>query len=122
MKLLSVLKQYLLAISVVYTLTLIVLSLININKISDIGIAYHDKLYHVIAYFLLVVLWDATLNTNGLLSKLLYIAGASIIFGIIIEALQGTLTSYRANDVLDIGANVLGSVIATLFMAFRHRK
>ena len=122
MKPLLVLKKFILPVSITYTLVLLVLSLVNINKISDIGVAYQDKFYHIIAYFLLAIFWNLALNKRNLKRRIVYIALASIMFGIIIETLQGSLTSHRANDVFDIVANTLGVIIASVFMQYGYKK
>ena len=47
---------------------------------------------------------------------------AIFIYGIIIEVLQGTLTSYREADLLDTFANLTGIVIAWVFFSKNFSK
>ncbi|MBZ9631021.1 VanZ family protein [Salegentibacter sp. LM13S] len=83
-----------------------------------------DKLLHLGAYFGLVVLWkvyfmqkDKPHNTYK--KNLFKIAGLSILFGMLIEVLQGVLTSYREPDWFDILANTTGIFLAVIiFLLF----
>lgn len=94
--------------------------LIKIKKLPDIGVSNGDKIFHCLSYTLLSFLWFNTLRYRfqiKKLSALLYAAVASIIFGIVIEVLQGTLTTSRAADVYDVLANTLG-VFITILLVF----
>ncbi|NVK27531.1 MAG: VanZ family protein [Flavobacteriia bacterium] len=59
-----------------------------------------------------------TLNSR----KALFVASASILFGVMIEFAQATFTNYRHFEFADIGANSLGAAIGTLisFLIFRR--
>ena len=48
-------------------------------------------------------------------SNLYWVAFACFVFGMLIEVLQGTLTSYRTPDWWDVVANSTGVVLAVLF-------
>ncbi|WP_232455883.1 VanZ family protein [Polaribacter sp. SA4-10] len=77
-----------------------------------IGISFGniDKVYHLFAYFTLTICWLFTYYKKP---KAKYIVIVScIIFGIIIEILQGTITSYRTGDYIDIVANTAGVIVA----------
>ncbi len=75
-----------------------------------------DKVMHGGAYFGLGLLWMLfvlfSFKENKLFKKILIISVSSIAFGIFIEVLQDTLTSYRQLDLYDIFANTLGVVLA----------
>lgn len=107
-----------------YTILLTVSSLVKLGKISVGSFNPTDKLLHLGAYFGLVALWkvyfmqknrpQATYKVN-----LFKIAGLSILFGMLIEVLQGVLTSYREPDWYDILANTAGILLAVLiFLLF----
>lgn len=76
---------------------------------------------HATAYLLLVIIWKLyfVLKNNDLSNyraNLLKIAGFAVLFGMLIEVLQGTLTSYRTPDWFDILANSTGIVLAVLLL------
>ena len=52
---------------------------------------------------------------------IIYSALFAIIFGIIIEALQGSATTYRSSDVYDAIANTLGALFAMLILLASKR-
>ena len=45
----------------------------------------------------------------------------SIVFGIIIEVLQGSLTATRDSDIQDVFANTLGAVVASLIIGIKNK-
>ena len=81
-----------------------------------------DKILHGGAYFVLGLLWMffAIFNykEQKLLTRIFGISLASIAFGIFIEVLQDTLTSYRQLDFFDILANSAGVALAGMLVWF----
>ena len=69
-----------------------------------------DKVEHALAYFILTFVWLVALR-RAKISKLL-IVFCCFLYGIIIEALQVTITSYRSGEILDVIANTTGILIA----------
>ena len=88
----------------------------------QMGTDYDDKLYHLVAYFLLTIFWFYGLKSSEIPGKTIYIVFGCIAFGIIIEALQGKLTTSRVGDFLDIVANIIGVVIGTFFVLSNRKK
>ena len=83
----------------------------------------NDKTIHFLFYFVLTLLWYVALERkykNRLLKFL--IAGASVIYGIIIEILQGVLTQNRQADVYDALANSAGAFLALLVIFWLNSK
>ncbi|WP_228914226.1 VanZ family protein [Salinimicrobium sediminilitoris] len=115
LKLLKVKLLFLLT-AVSYTILILYLSLINLadTPVKELGVS--DKVMHGGAYFGLGLLWMLfvlfSFKENKLFKKILIISVSSIAFGIFIEVLQDTLTSYRQLDLYDIFANTLGVVLA----------
>ena len=111
-----------LVIVVVYALLLAILSLVPINgDVPHFGFSFDDKIYHLIAYFILTILlyvYASKLRGN---SKILLVFGIAVIYGIIIEVLQEMLSSERASEIFDVIANVSGSLIA-VFVILSKRK
>lgn len=110
-------------IAVFYTIALTLGSLIRPVKILQNPISNFDKLLHAGAYFGLTALWifwvlfkrSSKTQTTSLKKSWQIFAGISIIavlYGVLMEVLQGTLTSYRTPDAWDILANTTGSVLA----------
>lgn len=118
------LKKQLLIISSLYTFTLVTLSLIKIkDKLPSIENS--DKLYHGIAYFILMVLWYYTFHFKFKVKKnkaLLIVFIISICFGIVMEILQGVLTVNRQSDVNDVLANAIGVVLALLMLILLKKR
>ncbi|MDC7994655.1 VanZ family protein [Altibacter sp. HG106] len=79
--------------------------------------AHADKLVHILIFILFVVLWAMVIQDSKKpidLTKTILILCAALIYGIIIEALQGLYIVGRQPDVLDVIANVTGSIIGLL--------
>lgn len=109
-----------LIIAVVYTLIISTLSLVPLGKISVGGFNPTDKMLHGVAYFILTLLWlfYYLMKKSGILNyiqKFFNISALVIVFGMLIEVLQGALTSYRQPDWADVLANSIGVLIAFLF-------
>jgi glycopeptide antibiotics resistance protein len=52
---------------------------------------------------------------------LTYAVIVSILFGIIIEILQGTLTTYRSADINDVLANSLGVILTAVVIGIKNK-
>ena len=101
-------------IAIAITVLIAFLSLIKLGK-QPIEIYFLDKIEHFIAYFSLGFSWlFAFKGYKKLTSKNYLIVFGCIFYGIIIEVLQTTLTSYREASLLDAVANSLGVLIALL--------
>jgi len=75
---------------------------------------------HGLAYFILTLLWlfYYLMKKSGNLNhkqKFFNISVLVIVFGMLIEVLQGTLTNYRQPDWADVLANSIGVFVAFLF-------
>lgn len=110
-------------IAVFYTIALTAGSLMRPIHIVDDPMSNIDKLLHAGAYFGLTALWvlwvlfkrsskTKTTSSKKLWQIFLGIGIIVVMYGVLMEVLQGTLTSYRTPDVWDILANTTGSVLA----------
>ena len=81
--------------------------------IQEITPPLNDKIEHFSAYFALMV-WFAGLYPRA---KHLALAGALLLLGIALDVLQGTFTTTRTFDLLDIAADAVGIAVA-LALAF----
>ncbi len=89
------------------------------SDISNFNIPYGDKVVHFIFYFVAAVLGSLffieTKEKKSIRIKYLKIlALALILFGIIIEVIQGTMTVNRSGDVFDALANSLGVILGII--------
>lgn len=108
-----------LIIAIATTLGIIGLSLFKIPS-SNINVKNIDKLYHFFAYFTLTSTWLFTFYKKP--NRKYVIVFCCILFGIIIEILQGSLTNYRTGDYLDVLANSLGVILALILFNLFFKK
>lgn len=108
-------------IAIAITICIAYLSLIKTTNFPVNAISNIDKFYHLIAYFVLTFSWLLTLKKSKYKYKVLI---ACVLYGIILEVFQTTLTEYRAGEMLDFLANTLGGLIAlgafSLFFKKKH--
>ncbi|WP_055443761.1 VanZ family protein [Lacinutrix himadriensis] len=113
------LKKYALIITLSYTAALTVLSLINVSGLPEINYSNTDKIFHFIAYSALAWFWFQVFYNKFKWSYnkgLLVSAIVSVIFGILIEAMQSMLTNTRVADNNDILANTLGVSLTIIIL------
>lgn len=109
-------------IAVSITLIIAFLSLIKLNGTS-VKINHIDKLEHAIAYAFLALGWLLYFKESFSNKKLKYIIALGCVFyGIVIEVLQTTLTTYRTASLLDILANMFGVFVALLVFSSIYKK
>ncbi|MDD7885577.1 VanZ family protein [Flavivirga sp. 57AJ16] len=109
-------------ITVLYSLILAIISLIKIDNIPDVGISFGDKIFHFFAYLVLTFLWFYTfLYAFKFKHKraIVFAVILSVLFGMIIEVLQGSVTVSRSLDVYDAVANTLGALLAAIVLWFK---
>ena len=106
-------------IAIALTIFIAIVSLISLKGIKtiSINISNFDKIIHFTSYFLLTLSWFfATQHTIKKTTSKTILIGIIIAYGIIIEALQGGMTTHRQADFYDILANSIGVLLAaTLF-------
>lgn len=121
---LLVLKSYSLITTILYSLALAVISLVKFRDIPDYIPSFSDKVLHFLMYGILAFLWIITFTHKFRLKRIYAIVWAGIIaviFGIIIEVLQGTVTNTRVTDQNDIIANTLGVILVILIIVIKDR-
>ncbi len=107
-------------IAILYTIALTLGSLVRPVSINNAPTNI-DKLLHAGAYFGLTLLWIFWIYgvkikqlQNLRYKSAFYVALCAIGYGIVIEYLQGALTSYRTPDGWDIVANAAGAILALI--------
>ncbi|HLS31835.1 MAG TPA: VanZ family protein [Flavobacteriaceae bacterium] len=114
-------KNVWLVLALIYTVGLLVVSLVKIESEGlSVNFKHADKIFHFGAYFGMTLIWHFYLfakeKTNDLYPNL-WICLSIIGFGIVVEIIQRDLTTYRGFEWLDILANTLGVIVASLFLA-----
>lgn len=118
------LKKYAFIIAVFYTVALATVSLVRLNNLPNVGVSFADKIFHFLVYSVLAFLWVNTFFFKFKYKKtkaIIYAALFSIIFGIIIEVLQGSITASRHTDVYDAIANTLGVLIMVTILLINNK-
>ena len=76
--------------------------------IKEITPPLNDKLEHFSAYFALMIWFAWPVSAR----KYLRIAGALLLLGIALDVIQGTMTTTRSFELLDIAADAVGIAVA----------
>jgi VanZ family protein len=110
-------------IAVFFTISITIGSLVKSDLIATEIVSISDKTIHFIAYFFLMLSWLYVFFKKKSFSKnVKYIFIGCIVFGIIIEILQGVTTTYRTLSFLDVAANTLGVLFASTVFHFFEKK
>lgn len=115
------LKKILLLLAIVSTIAIAYGSLVSSSNLPDVELDYADKFIHAFAYGFLFLIWYLALESYNIKGALLKAISISVIYGIILEVLQGTLTEARITDLYDILANCIGIVFISLIIALRNK-
>lgn len=109
-------KLFALILAVGYTIFITILSLISLKNIPKLGSSFDDKIYHFGAYALFTLVWYNFFRNTSSKFKIVFSATIVLIYGIIVEVLQGAFTTYRTEDVADVLANSTGVLFAVVFI------
>ena len=82
---------------------------------------YDDKIFHIFAYGLLCGLWYVSLRQLRKTDPIAIAVVLALIYGIILEVLQGQLTADRKLDFLDVVANTIGITIVSILIVIRNK-
>ena len=104
-------------VGILLTIVITIGSLISVKNVIELPpVNFADKYLHLLAYFLLTFSWlGACVERKIFFSKGVFVAILVFLYGIVIEVLQGVLTTYRQTDLYDLFANLAGIVIAWMF-------
>ena len=110
-------------IAIFFTISITIGSLVKSDVIAVEIVSISDKTIHFIAYFFLMLSWLYVFFKKKSFSKnVKFIFIGCIVFGIIIEILQGVTTTYRTLSFLDFAANTLGVLFASTVFHFFEKK
>jgi len=107
-------KKLLLLVAIVYTILLVIVSLISLKGVPSLGSSFDDKIYHFLAYALLASLWITFFKVYKEKSKLFMVFIVIVLFGVVLELVQHQLNPNRTYDTWDLIANCLGVLVGTL--------
>ena len=106
--------KLLLGIAIAYTLLITAALLTPITGAPKIEIPFADKMVHLIINAGLFVVWASYVfsgktNTKTYTLPLLFVC--TLLYGILIEAVQGSFIPTRGADFFDVVANVCGLIL-----------
>lgn len=108
--------------AVFFSLLILVLSLVKVQSLPSMGDFEHsDKLKHALAYSVLSFFWLLSYHFGKIKVKKMHLLFLLIGYGVIIEVLQSSITSYRTGDLLDILANSIGVLFGYIFFKLLNR-
>src|SRR5690554_3649211 len=112
--------------SIAYTVVITIAFLMPTTGLPKVNLpGGADKSIHIAIHFLLVLLWQLYwFFRNGRVLTWKHgaiVLSASLIYGIIIELLQGYMTTLRTPDVFDVLANFGGALLGVILF-FRLKK
>lgn len=115
-KLLSALNKHSFWIAVFWTAVILYLSFKNPSSESNLNFENADKVVHFTFYFGFVFLWFRYLvyKKCSITKNLIFLFLSAVLLGVLIEILQGLLTTNRQPDVWDAIANSLGALIGAV--------
>lgn len=99
-------------LAITWTVFVAVASLVSFNSVPKVKVVGSDKVVHFLFYLVFVIFWSlAKKQSYFKINYSLLIVIIAIVFGIIIEILQGVLTKTRQADFYDVVANSLGAIV-----------
>ena len=106
-------KSINLGLAILYSILLLYLSFANLDQIPKVEVNQIDKFYHLVAYFILAVLWLFYFR-NQKQSIFYNCVITLIVLGCLIEFLQNRINPSRAFEYADMISNVFGIILGTI--------
>ena len=112
-----------LSLAITWTVLITVASLVSFNTVPKVNLPGNDKAVHFLFYLIFVVFWGLVKRQSYFKIKYdLLIVAFAILYGIIIEILQGVLTKTREADFYDALANSLGAIVGFIALYWVKNK
>ncbi|GGD83107.1 VanZ family protein [Planktosalinus lacus] len=112
--------------ALLYTCFIAYGSLVNTGSLPKLDYAVSDKLIHALSYFLLFIVWFFYLifksNKIFYFKKTTFLCVIVFCYGIVIEVLQGTVTTVREADYYDVIANGVGILFGCFVVILSKNK
>ncbi len=101
--------------------------LMKSSDVPSIKIVGIDKIVHILLHLFFTFFWGITLVKSGKwdsFSKVMYVSFLlSLVFGLLIEFIQGYFTTSRSADITDVLANTFGSLFAiAILYQYKEKK
>jgi VanZ family protein len=115
---LLVLKKSFFSLALCWTVLIAFLCLVKFGKLPAIRVTGADKYVHFTFHFVFTLLWGYYIwikNNATELKPIVKVLVVSLLYGILIEFLQETLTTTRHADIYDVIANATGATTALGF-------
>jgi VanZ family protein len=104
-------------VAIAISFVIVVLSLIPTTALLSIDVKISDKFLHSIAYVGLMWVWLIAFRGKERIKTGIILLVLLTFFGIILELLQGEMTTYRTPDWRDVLANFTGLLVG--FFTFK---
>jgi len=103
-------------LAILATLFLTIMSLVSVPKFSlGLDIKSGDKYLHFSAYLILTLVWYFALKDRVKEKSVkIFLPLGLIVYGIILEGLQGSLSTHRTADIYDAMANTAGVLVGLM--------
>lgn len=105
--------------SIFWTLLITLVCLCTYSDVPKVSISNIDKLVHISLHFIFVLLWYLFFESQKKERKInlkIKVFLGSLLFGILIEILQGVFAKTRSADLFDVFANAIGAFSALLMI------
>jgi VanZ family protein len=123
---LLVLKKTIFSLALCWTVLIAVLCLVKFGKLPTFHVSGADKYVHFTFHFVFTLLWGYYVwikKNKAELKSIVKVFIVSLLYGILIEFLQETLTTTRHADIYDVMANATGATTALgLFLLLKKLK
>lgn len=114
----TLLDRFSLPLAIAFTAFILFVSLVSPSNFPKTDISFSDKIAHTVCYAILAFLWCyAIIKKPTNIKKIVVVLLVIVSYGIFIEVLQGTMTTYRSFDYNDMLANIIGVCIG--FVTFK---
>lgn len=119
--------RFLFSLAILYTGIITWLSLAKVFIPINVQVEGSDKIGHLLAYFVFAIVWFlffffSTKKSRKFETSYIWAALFGFVYGILMEILQATLTSYRSPDWKDVIANTSGIVLAIFLLIILKNK
>lgn len=93
------------------------ISAASFEAMEGFKLPHKDKYVHFIFYFVFSLLWFLCLDKGSRRGRLrLIIFSVAVVYGLVMEVLQGVIATGRSADLADAAVNTMGSATAILIV------
>lgn len=119
-------KQFYFFAALTWTILMLYVCLMKSSSVPSVSIVGIDKIVHIFLHLFFTLLWGIALvkikrfDSFSKLMRFLFVL--SLVFGLLIEFIQGYFTATRSADVTDVLANIFGAFFAiALLYQFKEK-